>query len=402
MTCVSRNARACVCRFSCAVVLLCLWGTAAQAEIVDRQKFTTEEVYQLHVSNAAFRFCDANRDGAFQPSELPCYDQFRASQPLAAPGSQAPARYVKTTPNLAATLFEAELDAEPYREQRCRPHKGLLVRRSKPDIGNLADPICVGEAVGAEFSWASNRLSDKDVWQAHGLVALPVNFASTLEQQVPYLETITLSPYLSFDRVSNDDNIKTRIDDLGYGGLLEIAVPNVLGATQNFDIDAGLLSNFSGNLKNWAFNVTWEPQGTEEGSLFGAFGPQMYRGRYFTAGLMPTLQTGIENELGDLAGQPIFAENDWVLRTGPTVTFAIDGAKNRFVPTFVQNLHYEITYGWLYDWLSGRDYGLLDTALSFTLDRDGHLGLTLSYRNGQLESTGQDVDLANVGLSLSY
>ena len=69
---------------------------------------------------------------------------------------------------------------------------------------------------------------------------------------------------------------------------------------------------------------------------------------------------------------------------------------------WIQRLHYEITYSWLYDFLSGRDYELLDTSLTFALDPKGHLGLTFSYRNGQLVETGQDVDLAKIALSVSY
>ena len=69
---------------------------------------------------------------------------------------------------------------------------------------------------------------------------------------------------------------------------------------------------------------------------------------------------------------------------------------------WIQRIHYEISYGWLYDFLSGRDYELLNTSLTFALDPKVHLGLTFSYRNGQLVATGQDVDLANIALSVSY
>jgi hypothetical protein len=48
------------------------------------------------------------------------------------------------------------------------------------------------------------------------------------------------------------------------------------------------------------------------------------------------------------------------------------------------------------------DYELLDSSAMFDLDEKGHLGLTLSYRKGQLLETGQDVDLAKLGLSVSY
>jgi len=85
------------------------------------------------------------------------------------------------------------------------------------------------------------------------------------------------------------------------------------------------------------------------------------------------------------------------------VTLALDGIKEfDYVPWWIQRIHYEISYGWLYDFLSARDYELLDTSLTFALDPKGHLGLTFSYRNGQLVATGQDVDQANVALSVSY
>ncbi len=41
-------------------------------------------------------------------------------------------------------------------------------------------------------------------------------------------------------------------------------------------------------------------------------------------------------------------------------------------------------------------------SLTFALDPKGHLGLTFSYRNGELVATGQDVEQANVALSVSY
>jgi hypothetical protein len=125
-------------------------------------------------------------------------------------------------------------------------------------------------------------------------------------------------------------------------------------------------------------------------------------GRYFVITASPSLQAEYVAELGEVATQPIFAEHNEAFRAGPAVTLALDGVKIDPVPWWIQRLHYEISYGWLYDFLSGRDYELLDTSLTFALDPKGHLGLTFSYRNGQLVETGQDVDLANIALSVSY
>ena len=48
--------------------------STAEAQELNRKLFASEAVYQLHLTNPAFRTCDINRDGAFGPEELPCYD----------------------------------------------------------------------------------------------------------------------------------------------------------------------------------------------------------------------------------------------------------------------------------------------------------------------------------------
>lgn len=53
---------------------LCSFAFSAQAQDLNRRLFASEAAYELHVSNPAYRRCDANRDGAFQPDELACYD----------------------------------------------------------------------------------------------------------------------------------------------------------------------------------------------------------------------------------------------------------------------------------------------------------------------------------------
>jgi hypothetical protein len=168
-----------------------------------------------------------------------------------------------------------------------------------------------------------------------------------------------------------------------------------------------VVSSFAGDTKNWSIDLEWQPIGgvNPEGgnTIFSYMGTPLPFGRYFVVTASPKLQAEYVSELGEVSSQPLFAEHNEAFGTGPAVTLAIDGIKEfGYVPWWIQRIHYEITYGWLYDWLSGRDYGLLDTSLTFALDPKGHLGLTFSYSNGQLVETGQDVDLANIALSVSY
>ena len=65
-------------------------------------------------------------------------------------------------------------------------------------------------------------------------------------------------------------------------------------------------------------------------------------------------------------------------------------------------MHFQVTYSLLQDAVSRATYRLLDTSLTFNLDPKKLLGLTLSYRRGELETTGQQVDLAKISLSAKF
>src|SRR3990170_729322 len=92
----------------CRVVVIaavsgCLYSFAVSAEAQDlsRQLFASEAVYELHLANPAYRRCDANRDGAFQPQELACYDAL----PIKA--SYLPSPPVKPSTPIIDTSVEA-------------------------------------------------------------------------------------------------------------------------------------------------------------------------------------------------------------------------------------------------------------------------------------------------------
>ena len=443
---------------SFAAVLGCVavWGTAAGAATVDRALFASEAVYELHLSNPSFRYCDVNKDGAFQPRELKCYDRVRWTPPrpeptlastetrspkktravvtpypserkraaaetrsrsttplltenglpvvLPHPSQQTESNFVVTTPAFSeawAPPPEPE-PAEAKKQKKCLTRLGFLIRRSKPDIGSFADPTCFRDAQGAEFAWANDRVDEKEVWSARGLIARPITVEDQIKKTIPNLHSLSLSPYIAFDRTSDAETIEELIDNLTWGGVFEFGFANVLGGTQFFDIDGGLVTGFNGTGKNWGVNLAWEPKGDKQniGTVMSVLGQPQPLGGYFTYTFSPTLQTGFASEISEAELQPLFADNDWALRSGPLVVFSINGADD--APWWIKRIGYEVTYGWLYDWISSRDYELMDTALTLGLDDTGHLGLTFSYRKGQLEETGQPVDLANIALSVSY
>jgi len=53
---------------------LCCVASSVKAQQLNRRLFSSEAIYQLHLADPAFRNCDTNRDGAFEPDELTCYN----------------------------------------------------------------------------------------------------------------------------------------------------------------------------------------------------------------------------------------------------------------------------------------------------------------------------------------
>jgi hypothetical protein len=390
---------------------LCSFAFSAQAQDLNRRLFASEAVYELHLTNPAYARCDTNRDGAFEPEELACYDALPIKASYLPPPPVKPA-----TPLIEASVeAAAKAAASSGRAAQAAPpnplaasNKALLiVRRSRDAIGSFADPKPFADAAGAEFAWADDRIADNKVWSARGIVAASLVHYGEVLRDNPYIDTLTLAPYVNFDRVSNSKMITDDVDNLTYGGVFEAGFANVFAATQYIDISGELVSSFAGDSKNWSIDLQWQPIGgvNPEGgnTIFSYMGTPLPLGRYFVITASPKIQAEYVSDLSEASAQPIFAEHNEAFRTGPTMTLAIDGIKEfGYVPWWIQRMHYEITHGWLYDLLSGRDYELLDTSLTFALDEAGHLGLTFSYRNGQLVETGQDVDLANIALSVSY
>jgi hypothetical protein len=283
-----------------------------------------------------------------------------------------------------------------------------FVRRSKTDIGSFASPKDYNNAAGANFSWGNDRIASNEVWSAQGIVGASFGYSAEVQRDAPYIDTLTLAPYVNFDRVSNSTKITEDIDNLTYGGVFELGLANVFGATQYIDLGGELVTSFGGEAKNWSVNLAWQPVGllNSEGgnTIFSFFGGPLKLSQEpsLIFSISPSVQAEYVSDLSDGELQPIFLDKNEAFRTGPTVVLTIDGFKVDRVPWWIQRIHYQVSYGWLYDWLSDRDYELFDTSLTFALDSKEHLGLTFGYRKGELGETGQDVDLASIALSYSY
>jgi hypothetical protein len=357
-----------------------------------------------NAADAAFLNCDFNADSALAPGpELDCYrNALTAALQRASTERTAAAR--QTAPTAIASA-EASNGPSLKAESKTR----VLLRRSMAAISSFAEPTAYQNAAGAQFAWSDDGVLDNEVWSAQGIAAIAFTKFGEVERYSPYLQSLVVAPYIEFDRTSNSKLTAKDIDNLTYGGLVEGAWSNVFLATQYFRAGGSLVTSFAGEEKNWAITGEWQPVGVYNpygpNSIFSFLGSPLPRRpgtHYLGFTVSPKLIADYRGELGELATQPLFSMHQDAFRTGPAITFTIDGLQSDDVPWWIRRIHYQITYSWLYDWLSERDYELLDTSLTIALDKLQHVGLTLSYRNGQLFETGEEVDLANIALSFSY
>ena len=135
------------------------------------------------------------------------------------------------------------------------------MRRSRDAIGSFADPKPFADAAGAEFAWADDRIADNKVWSARGIVAASLVHYGEVLRDNPYIDTLTLAPYVNFDRVSNSTMTTDDVDNLTYGGVFEAGFANVFAATQYLDISGEVVSSFAGDTKNWSIDLEWQPIG---------------------------------------------------------------------------------------------------------------------------------------------
>ncbi|NOJ41047.1 hypothetical protein [Bradyrhizobium australiense] len=335
--------------------------------------------------------------------------QMGSTPPSAAAGPKPTTVWAHAAPKDSTPSPAVTLKPKPLEKAYNTWHwdNTLLVRNSMDDLGSFKSPSSLKKATGAEFSWARDGIAHNDVWTARGLVAERL-FGWEEPSLLPYVTHALIAPYAVFDRVANTNPAKAtnNVDDLTGGLAAEVALANFLQATHYFRFLAEEDGDFAGRAKNWKVGLEYQPFGNpnpeQENSIFAYLGTPLPLGPYWFLTISPKLRVEYR-ESQDGAVDPIFFLHNQVLRAGPSVTVAISG-NSIFsdVPWYIQRTHFRATYGTLYDFYSSRNYGLLDTALTYDLDPNGYLGLTLSYRKGKLETTGANVDLVKVSLSAKF
>lgn len=280
----------------------------------------------------------------------------------------------------------------------------VFLRRSLKDLGSFQTPSALDKATGAELSWTRDGVELNRSWSTQGF--LGVGFSGWGEGG-DAIQRYMVGAYVEWNRLSNSKLQKKDIDDVVYGLRSEVGAP-FAGATHYFDVSGEIVSNFEGATRNWKLGLEYTPVGLPvppewgQNTIFSYLGAPLRLGEWHVLTVSPKL---IGEYRGSLDGSkdPLFFHRNEVARAGPAVKVSLVPylfATN--APSAVTRTSFQLYYGYFYDFLSRAQYRFLDTSATYNLDDAGNFAVTFSYSRGELDTTGQKVDLAKLSLSAKF
>ena len=289
---------------------------------------------------------------------------------------------------------------------------GFLVRRSYSDVTSAEDPsISNGrgsyeEANPAQFSYTRDFLSGSNQWAAVGSVIRPFHFDldGAPSSKTMVLDSLSLVPSITFDRVSDDTNRAKNVDSLTFrvGLFGEVAGGPRPLRLMDFRLYATYATNFHLDSGVVAGEFDWEPTTSLPGNRTFR---RLFRNHSGAEGRAGSLlefhwRFFVHSEFGGHTGSdlPSSTMQDF-FRTGPVLELKID-------PFFFQRLTGTLNYSYLAGPIGtpAQNHHLL-AGLSFILDPDPktqHWTLDATYEDGDTPLVNQNVQTFLLSLGVKY
>jgi hypothetical protein len=379
---------------------------------------SAERVYQAHRRSALLRAYDKNCDGIPDDKKVaaalsdpdrdfklkhvgpPLIVVEGANQSEASTGAYAGAALAKAVGAKPAKSGPA--DMSPKQAQPCPV--GLtgypIVRDSYADLTVVKITDCppdLGKAKGATFSFTRDNVAQNTQWAAQGVAGERFLWYTNDPCAGPCVSEIAVAPIVAFERLTNSNAklVSKNLDVLSPGFSSEVFVEDPLNSPLQlyFRARANANGDFEGDVNSWSGTFEFQPVygplriGTKItiGHTFWYVAP-VVRTQYFA-------RTGKDTD-------PIFAASNHVLRIGPGVAVAMRPLDQDPVPAWLQNFLFGLSYDWFHDTVSNQNVHYLLTSLSYSVTQN--FGITLSYEQGKVEQTGQDVETTKLALSVKY
>ncbi len=262
------------------------------------------------------------------------------------------------------------------------PGLGITLRKTWTDIDLGSCPQAAKSATGALLSYSDDQIKHNDTWSAIGTAALIYSPQPAIGS--PYV--FSTGVYTSLNKVTNSAAAQSssNSDQIGYGGFLQGGVVSTTFSTYSANYLRLRGGEVDDNIKNTTaanFVAEWIPV-YDDGNFKIHSGIQI-PGTLALFRIDPEIQAQYV-ELTGKKQSSAFNGLTRALPVGPQVTLRFYPGTSDFwshiVPTF--------TYWWAYEPYSVRTITWLDASLTYNLDQDGHLGISVSYEKGNNVDTG--------------
>jgi len=300
----------------------------------------------------------------------------------------------------AITQLIRSNEHKPPSERQYSPCAGFVffLRQDWKDVGNAAGAACPGPAAnaqGAQISFANDLAAKNRVVTINGTAAVLYN-SITGDVPFPMPYAISVGAYTTVDDVSNSAaaQLKSNVDTLAYGGLMNLGYTNPVGANY-FMLRGGTVEDHTKNTTSASGILDWSPV------VYPLY--VHYPFHWASYGLPvitrfdPDLVGRFDNATGN---KQVVAFNNMKdsLRIGPEMALTIlpdpgyvSGALSRFSILLGYDVWYE-TY-------SKKDLTWFTSSVNYNIDEAGNFGLKGTYNTGRDVNTGTWKNIYTIGLS---
>jgi hypothetical protein len=366
----------------------------------------TEKAFLMHQAFDVYQKADTNCDGHLSPDEVKAFENSQPVMSMLQLGEDYINRSVA-----AGQPIHLDKNGDPLvpivapttpSPPSCGPGWQFLLRGTAEDIGVFACPKDFKTASGAQFSYSWDGVADNTSWAAQGIATVVYNWqnmAGPATAGSPYVAGFAIAPWMSFNRLTESaaSLAKMQVDVLSFGGTGEVAFANVLDAAQYLRAKPAYNTDFEGHPHSWSQTLEWQPVSNDLGiSVPNPLGSML------TYEIDPILRYQYSQAIAK-STDPIFASGNSVSRVGPVLALTIAPLQNDIiVPHWLQAASFTASYEWLSNVYRTKNYRLLNTALNLPIDSQGHLAMKVSYQDGQIEETAQNVQKVMVGISAKW
>jgi hypothetical protein len=341
---------------------------------------------------------NSNPQPSEQPSKKPKPAAKKATPTSAAPQVSQPA--TTKAPDAITQVLRNNAN-KPWEQRQYSPCAGLtfILRQNWKDVGNAAGAACPDspdKAQGAQISFANDRVANNRTVTINGTAALLYNSVTGNPPSpfIPY--AMSFGAYTTVNDISNSaaSSLKSNIDTLAYGGLLDLGFNTPTGANF-FMLRAGVTED---NIKDttaasavFDWSPVVNPLYIHFPYHFASFGlPIITR-------FDPDLVARFDSATGNNQLLAFNNRHD-ALRLGPELALTIlpdpgylSGPLSRFVGLVGFDAWYE-TY-------SKQELWWFTSSLTYNLDEAGNFGIQGTYKRGRDENTGNMTNIYTIGLS---